>query len=947
MHQRILPIAILLAASSVGASDPNVERERLDFFESKIRPVLVKQCYECHAVDSKKLSGGLLVDSRQSLLQGGESGPAIVPNAPQESLLISALKHDDFEMPPKGKLSQQVIADFEKWIEDGATDPRDTTKQVIRSESIDISAGRKHWAYQPLQTPAIPKVSDAAWPANDIDRFILARLESAGLLPGSDAREITLVRRLHFDLIGLPPTPEQIARFVDDKSPEAYENLVDQLMESPRFGERWGRHWLDVSRFAESMSLRGALLKHAWRYRDYVIESFNNDKPFDQFITQQLAGDLLDAPSIEAQRQNLIATTFLVMGDALLENQDKSQLDMDVVDEQLEAIGKGLLAQTITCARCHDHKFDPIPTSDYYALAGILKNVQGLTHANVSKSIEIPLPISDEAKRELEIHNSTVAKLQSEIETLKLKEAGNDLLPLQVKDLPGFVVDNPDAKVIGKWNKSNGILNRVGSEYLVSKTLGSKVIYPVTFPGAGKYEVRITIAQHANRAPQAHVIVHHTNGQTSFLIDQRQKPGNFNEAKSDGYFQSLGSYAFPSGQSDAVEISVQDSGGLVVADAVQFLPVDNDSKVTIPPISQSVKALSPAERQALKKQITELTTELSALKKRAPASELVNSVVENSEPADLKIHIRGSIDNLGAIAPRGILQVANYGPAPKMPANASGRLELAHWIVDPANPLTARVMVNRVWHWLIGAGLIRTVDNFGTTGESPSHPELLDHLAVQFVQQGWSVKKLIRTIVLSRTYRLSSMRGEQQEDPENRLLAHMNRRRLDAESLRDTMLSVGGTLKLEMGGATFPASLKTDVGFQSQTPRRSVYVPVFRSSLPELFELFDFANPSMVTGRRHVSTVAPQALFMMNHAFVRSQAQLTAESILNESQPEKANRIDHAYLLILGRHATAKEIAICHQFLSSVNDTTEDGQVAAWTQMVQSLFSTIEFRYIR
>jgi hypothetical protein len=326
---------------------------------------------------------------------------------------------------------------------------------------------------------------------------------------------------------------------------------------------------------------------------------------------------------------------------------------------------------------------------------------------------------------------------------------------------------------------------------------------------------------------------------------------------------------------------------------------------------------------------------------------MVNSAVEKKKPTDLKIHIRGSIDNLGAIAPRGVLQVANYGPAPEMPTNSSGRLELAHWIVDPANPLTSRVMANRVWHWLIGAGLVRTVDNFGTTGESPSHPKLLDHLAIQFVKQGWSVKKLIRTIVLSRTYRLSSSRGEQQEDPENRLLAHMNRRRLDAESLRDTMLSVGGTLKFEMGGATFPASLKTDVGFRFQAPRRSVYVPVFRSSLPELFDVFDFANTSLVTGRRTLSTVAPQALFMMNHPFVRTQAGLAAERLLGDSQPKEEHRIDYAYLRILGRHATEAEIVLSQAFLKSVMDTAEKGRVEAWTQMVQSLFSTIDFRYVR
>ena len=942
-----LSIAMLLLVVSTGFSDDAVERQRLEFFESKIRPVLVKHCYECHAADSKKLRGGLLVDSRQGLRKGGESGPALVPGDPKESLLISSLKYDGFEMPPKGKLSPGVIADFEKWIQEGATDPRIGTNPVVRPKAIDIEAGRKHWAYQPLQAPVVPVVKDTSWPINDVDRFVLAKLESAGMQPGSDAEKIVLVRRLYFDLVGLPPAPAEIARFINDKSPLAYENLVDRLLASPRFGERWGRHWLDVSRYAESMSLRGRILKHAWRYRDYVIDAFNNDKPFDQFLTQQLAGDLLETSSVDAQRQNRIATTYLVMGDALLENQNKAQLDMDVVDEQLDTIGRGLLAQTIACARCHDHKFDPIPTRDYYAMAGILKNVQGLKHSNVSTTMEIPLPLSAVAERQSEILDVAVGKLQNELNSLKPKQKKGSLPPLQAKGLPGLIVDNPEAKVTGQWSKSDGVTNHVGAGYLFSGTQGNKVVYPVVFPDGGRYEVRMTVAQHPNRAPKAMVTVFHKDGSKAFRIDQRKAPGSFNKDRSDGYFQSLGIFEFPAGQWDAVEISVKGGGGVVVADAVQFLPVTNDTKVMPPQLAKQEKKLTPAEQKARKARIAKLTAELAALKKQKPVREMVHSAVEKKKPADLKIHIRGSIDNLGAIAPRGVLQVANYGPTPEMPTSSSGRLELARWIVDPVNPLTSRVMTNRVWHWLIGEGLVRTVDNFGTRGELPSHPELLDHLAVQFVQQGWSVKKLIREIVLSRTYRLSSAQVDRQQDPENRLLAHMNRRRLDAESLRDAMLALSGTLKLQMGGATFAADLKTDVGFQFDSPRRSVYVPVFRSGLPELFEVFDFANPSMVTGRREASTVAPQALFMMNHPFVRTQARLAAERLLSETELTEVKRIDYAYLQILGRRATEAEVTLSQQFLKSFTDTTKKGQVDAWSQMVQSMFATIEFRYIR
>ena len=453
--------------------------------------------------------------------------------------------------------------------------------------------------------------------------------------------------------------------------------------------------------------------------------------------------------------------------------------------------------------------------------------------------------------------------------------------------------------------------------------------------------MRFAYSGGGGRASNAPVTVFSAGGEKTIKVDMRKEP------TLDGRFISLGTYRFEANEQSLVLVSNEGTNGVLTADAVQFLPVGKDSNVATSPSTQPIKQLPAGKQEALKKSMAKLTADLATLRKEMPARAMVMSAAEKAKPTDLKIHIRGSIDNLGATAPRGVLQVANYGPPPEMPTSSSGRLELANWIADPANPLTSRVMANRVWHWLIGTGLVRTVDNFGTTGESPSHPELLDHLAVQFVEQGWSVKKLIRTIVLSRTYRLSSAQGEQREDPENRLLAHMNRRRLDAESLRDTMLSVGGSLKFEIGGATFPASLAKDTDFQFQEPRRSIYVPVFRNSLPELFEVFDFANPSMVTGRRDVSTVAPQALFMMNHPFVRTQAGLTAKRLLSESQLEEASRIDHAYLLILGRNATAEEISICHQFLKSMTDTNDKGQIEAWTQMVQSLFSTIEFRYIR
>ncbi|MDA7907139.1 DUF1549 domain-containing protein, partial [bacterium] len=616
----------------------------------------------------------MFVDSNRGLREGGESGPAVVPGDLQNSLLISALRHEDFEMPPKGKLSPNVVADFEKWIRQGALDPRYERKQVAKPKVIDIEAGRKHWAYQPLKTPRIPDVKQTDWPSTQIDRFILNRLETAGRQPAHDAEKIVLVRRLYFDLIGLPPTPEQISKFTNDKSPAAYQKLVDELLDSPRFGERWGRHWLDVTRFAESMSLRGVLLKHAWRYRDYVIDAFNNDQPFDLFLKQQLAGDLLETTSVDERRRNLTATTFLMMGDTLLENQNKAQLDMDFVDEQLDVIGKGLLAQTITCARCHDHKFDPIPTRDYYAMAGILKNVQGLKHSNVSGFMEIPLPISDEAKRQSSTHDSLITEMRRETNTLKatLEPKSPTPFPIVVaaSSFPGIVVDDDDVKTVGEWTNSVHSKHFIGKRYIhdSNKGKGDKSLsFIPKLPNDGLYEVRFAYSHGGGRATQVPVQVLSATGEQTILVDMSKAPPLA------GRFLSLGTFHFEADQHCSVQISNKGTNGVLTADAVQFIPVSSASTLTTAPVSQTDAKLPPSERLALKQRVASLTAELTTLRKQKSVREMVNSAVERAKPTDLKIHIRGSIEHLGLVAPRGVLQVANYGPVPKMPTNSSGR----------------------------------------------------------------------------------------------------------------------------------------------------------------------------------------------------------------------------------------------------------------------------------
>ncbi len=952
--QRIFPttvclVALLAVNTAWGIQDATTDQ--LAFFETKIRPVLVTHCYECHAVTSKNAKGGLLVDTRGGLLAGGDSGAGVVPNDVDESLLMSALRYESFEMPPKGKLSDEVIADFEKWINDGAVDPRTSDAASVKPRVINIEAGREHWAYRPIKRPDVPIVRNNSWPINDVDHFILSALEASKLKPAAEAEKVVLAKRLYISLIGLPPTPKQIEQFIRDKSPDAYERLVDQLLDSPHFGERWGRHWLDVVRFAESVTLRGFVLPESWRYRDYVISAFNEDRPFDRFITEQLAGDLLRDSALHVKKQNLIATTFLTMGNNNLEDQDKKKLEMDYVDEQLDVIGRGLLAQTITCARCHDHKFDPIPTRDYYAMAGILKSVTALNHANISKWIEVPLPMSNELKQRLEHHKEAVELLSGSISKLKqkLEPTKSTVSPVAITDLSGVVVDDIDARKVGTWKDSTHVKNYVGKGYIHDESMekGQKTVtFIPKLPRDGRYEVRFAYGHGVNRADDVPILVSSADGEKTIRVDQRKPP------PIDGRFISLGIFRFEVAGQGYVIVGNKGTTGVVIADAVQFISVDENSKAIVATNSSASATKRPKKNDSTKKQISSMKqklksmeAELAKLRKAAPNVPKAMTVVERKKGEDLPIHIRGNVHNLGELAPRGVLQVATYGDPPRMPADGSGRLELARWMVDSRHPLTSRVMANRVWHWLFGAGLVRTVDNFGTTGESPSNPELLDHLAAQLIQQDWSIKQLIRTIVLSRTFRQSSSSTSPKRDPENRLLSHMNRNRMDAESLRDAMLSAAGVLNLKMGGKTYPSKISSDYSFVFNAPRRSVYAPVFRNSLPEIFDVFDFADPSMVTGRRNVSTVAPQALFLMNHPFVFEQSRRTAERVLAEASDDFRSRISLAYLLTLSRVPTESEMALSKTFLASAARDSSDLQ--AWTQLIQSLFSSIEFRYLQ
>jgi hypothetical protein len=783
-------------------SPPNPEQ--IAFFEKSIRPVLVKECYSCHAATAKKVRGGLTLDTREGLHKGGENGPAVVPGDTKKSLLLQAIRHarDELKMPPKKKLPAEVIADFEKWVAMGAPDPRGGTAKVVKNE-IDIEKGRAFWAFQPPKRNEPPAVKDAAWPRGDIDRYLLAALEAKGLTPVADADPRTLVRRVTFDLIGLPPTPEDVEKFVKDyaANPEAaLASVVDKLLASPQFGERWGRHWLDVVRYAESSGRAvNTAYPHAWRFRDYVISSFNKDKPFDRFLREQVAGDLLTAKDDAEKSELLTATGFLAIGPKAHDERNPQQFRMDVADEQIDATFQSFQALTVACARCHDHKFDPIPQKDYYALSGIFRST--------------------------ETCYGTIRMIQS---------------------------NHPSALV--------------------------------TLPKNGGAPV----------------------GLEPLTAERRE----------------------------AIQKQIKDN---------------REQAAAITGQNAFIRRIFMQARRAT------LESQLAMYESDGTPKPLAMGVRDRTFASDSKVYIRGELDQPGETVKRGFPQVLTT----KQPtiAEGSGRRELAEWLASRDNPLTARVMANRVWLHLIGRGLVATPDNFGASGQRPSHPELLDHLALAFADDGWSVKKLVRTIVLSRAYRLSSHFDDRnfEADPDNVLVWRMPRRRLEAEALRDTMLTVGGRLDLNPpkgspleqfgeGPAGFRLRFRGPAGGGDTAleTHRTVYMPIVRDQLPEVLTLFDFPDPSLILGERATTTVPAQSLYLMNNPFVIRQAEALADKLLAGGGDDAA-RLTRAYQLCFSRPPSDRELKGAREFLADYGK--KKAGRPAWAALCQALLASAEFSH--
>ncbi|TWU17232.1 Planctomycete cytochrome C [Novipirellula galeiformis] len=823
-------LAIAVSASLGFGKEPAADGKDspgMVLFKTKIEPVLKSHCYECHSKGADEIAVGLELDSPTGLMRGGDSGPVVIPHDPAKSLLIRMLRHDDdvSPMPPEEKLSSEVFTAFEEWVRLGAPDSRSDQGLTARDERYE--AGRRHWSFQSPVGVDPPVVQQADWPRSVIDEFVLSTMESEGVKPVADASRRTLVRRIFFDLVGLPPSAELLEQFANDDSPEAIAKLIDHLLESPQFGERWGRHWLDVVRYAESSGMEfNFTYPHAWPYRDYVIDAFNQDKPYDVFVREQIAGDLMpvgesDTPeAVEARR---IAVSILSFGPKR-HNSRGTPFRMDVADDQIDTVFRATMGLTVACARCHDHKFDPIPTKDYYSLAGIFMSTEPLF--------------------------GTIKQTYSNTPT--------DLLPI-----------GPDAA-----------------------------------------------AKHA--AAEAHdKKIDEATKQVAAKKEALKKAGEAEKVAAD---------------TKAADTKADDAKAKAAAKLV-------------------------ADLQA---EVTSLEAKLAELKKNRPARpQYAMTARDRDKPADIHVAIRGNLGDKGELAPRGFLSAVSMPDSPVIQAGHSGRLELAQWISSPDNPLTARVMVNRIWHHLFGSGLVPSVDNFGLIGKQPVHPELLDTLALQFIETDWSVKQMIRKIMLSRVYQLSSTRDAENMklDPLNRLYWRSQPRRLEAEAIRDAILCVSGQLDLNRPeGSTVTAlgdTLARGVATEKLQPpsnHRSVYLPIVRDYIPELFDLFDFPSPSLVSGSRSVTNVPAQSLYLRNSTFVAEQAKHASQRLL--ASPEASNdeqRVELALRWALARPVTDAERSAALALVKQIQELESDPKVRdvnAWAAWFQTLFTTAEFRYL-
>lgn len=1045
-----LSLLLNSAASRGQESTPgDASPEAIAFFESKIRPVLIEHCYECHSAEFEAEEGGLRVDDREALRIGGDSGPAVAPGSLENSKLIAAIRYgtDFYQMPPEGKLDDAVIADFVKWIETGAVDPRDPVAVVSEKPKaeIDWTQARNHWTFVPPAPQSSPATTQYSGLRDSsgmelraegpIDAFWLAKLSEKQIAPTAPLAKRELLRRLTFDLLGMPPTAEELNSFQQDSRPDATHRAVDRLLASPNYGERWGRHWLDVARYADSNGLDENLAYvNAFRYRDWVIQSFNRDMPYDEFVRWQIAGDRIESSPSEdpaTSLDRLVATGFLSIGAKMLACDDGHKMELDIIDEQIDTLGKAVLGMTFGCARCHDHKFDPITQRDYYAMAGVFKSTHTMENFNVvavwhehelatpqqrQQRDEIVAQVNQaKSQRDAAITSSNQSLDQHWSErnveyALALLEVGA-LDPREISQgrwslLEPLSFDSlvaPDWKTEAEqfargtlsvddshWGQGIGVLLHGGfAEYDIE----------ITEPGTYQLELRYAAAEsrpvtlsldgavqpgvvadkvtggwpvenqrwHAERtlelAAGKHILRLEREGPVPHIdkialikllppSEQRQEIATSRGLR-ETIFGDLIAAWFHSDRATyreqlraaweqdraALEARVRDAFS-----ASPMAPSENDSlrealsairnlgepKNPAHPGDDRSRWFLPEETQS----IAQLSQQVAELEQRIPKFELAMGVREG-QASDLPIHIRGNYLTLGPEAvPRGWPYVlTNIDSKTQAEPTESGRLGLAHWITRADHPLTSRVIVNRLWRWHFGKGIVPTPDNFGLLGLPPSHPELLDYLAVDLLENDWSLKRLHRQILTSRLYQTGSRFDSEanEHDPENTTFWHVPRRRLSAEEMRDSLLQVSMGLDQKMYGSMLRSDPRAYVSGPAQSPdtyasrRRSVYLPILRSAVYDVLQAFDFPDPAVSNGDRATSTIAPQALFALNSAVVVEAGDRLAEAAIRHSELPQA-QANFLATQILARPIQPDELA---RTLAAVERYTEQQRVTA------------------
>ncbi|AGA27139.1 DUF1553 domain-containing protein [Singulisphaera acidiphila] len=917
---------LLPSAIALSAEEAKLDPAQVEDFEKNVRPVLATKCVGCHGPDKQK--GGLRLDSRTSMMQGGDSGPAIAPGDPEQSRLVEAIRYgDDLQMPPKGKLKEAEINALTRWVKAGALWPEIRLESAAAppAPSVAATAGiseqdRAFWAFRPITSPPPPRVQDASWPRSSIDDFVLNKLDSAGLKPVAPADKRTLIRRATFDLIGLPPTVEEVDAFLRDESPEAFARVVDRLLASPHYGERWGRHWLDVARYGEDQAhtFEARQYPSGFRYRDWVVKSLNDDKPYDQFVMEQIAGDLLDGPNRD---ERLAALGFFALGPVYY-----GKAVYDELDDRVDTLSRGFLGLTVACARCHDHKFDPIPQRDYYALAGIFASTQYKEYPQAPADV---IARYDQAQAAIKAKTDEIATFQRSASTRLSEELVSQTARYMVaswklvnrrkveptlRTASVAKAEQVEAFFLDRWVKYLWPEQAVERPYFAR---WHKVV-DAQDKAVDLSADSVAVAQVTEAARQFETYLQ------SLVAVRKAVEAQQNAAKAIGLEPKS-----TEADSSLTGIDGQVFGEIASRDGLFAIPKDRVDGLMTADLKAALKALK---------------SDLNRLKKEAPPKYAVtHALAEGTSIADMKLFLRGNPETPADEVPRRFLSVLSQEtPAPFR--QGSGRLELARAIASPANPLTARVMVNRIWEHHFGRGLVGTPSNFGHMGERPTHPELLDHLASRFIALGWSMKALHREIMGSATYQLSGQFNERNNevDPDNHLLWKMNRRRLEVEAWRDSMLAVSGTLDPTIGGPSIALT-------SSDNKRRTFYASISRHNLDGLLRLFDFPDPNITSDKRTVTAVPLQQLFVLNSDFMERQAKALAARLQAASNSSLAERIMQAFLVLYARPASEREVQWALEFLGEGEPTPQGqggGALSKWEEYAQVLLGTNEFTFV-